>query len=517
MAAAAPKENTVPLSPASSAESTRHGARQFNRVLASSIIQWFSMMLAIPAESELWMRVYGSDFAGQARLLGTLSSVGAVIGFVVNPILGAMAESRGRKFTMMVSQLAAVFKSALLTASPSAPAMIVSNLLMPLTIGSWEMGSHCTVADLFRTAPVQLAAAKGKLQMVPSVCAVVCPIVGAWLAARDLRWAFAAQTGLWGLNALLTIRLPETVPPEERKPFAWTAANPFSVLQLFVRGNRLRLLAVSQILNELTEMRSLYQVYDLSRTQVLGMDMAQRSRFTSFASLFSIPGYLLAEPLLRTCGELGASVLGLLTFAAQNCVWGASSLAWQFYAAQPLGLLRGVASVALNTRLTLDGAAAGLTQGELQGALNNLQTLCQAAAPMIWGRLYASGVARVRKDKTLLGSPRPLHCLPQLQHLPSVRPLPAFLWLTTTVRCSALLCCVVSCRVVSCVAATAAAALTHVDAISARAVLFHDCGDGSGAVGTSSASGCGSQTYRYRILTQRRTAQHRVAMMSTVE
>jgi DHA1 family tetracycline resistance protein-like MFS transporter len=450
MAAAAPKENTVPLSPVSSAESTRHGARQFNRVLASSIIQWFSMMLAIPAESELWMRVYGSDFAGQARLLGTLSSVGAVIGFVVNPILGAMAESRGRKFTMMVSQLAAVFKSALLTASPSAPAMIVSNLLMPLTIGSWEMGSHCTVADLFRTAPVQLAAAKGKLQMVPSVCAVVCPIVGAWLAARDLRWAFAAQTGLWGLNALLTIRLPETVPPEERKPFAWTAANPFSVLQLFVRGNRLRLLAVSQILNELTEMRSLYQVYDLSRTQVLGMDMAQRSRFTSFASLFSIPGYLLAEPLLRTCGELGASVLGLLTFAAQNCVWGASSLAWQFYAAQPLGLLRGVASVALNTRLTLDGAAAGLTQGELQGALNNLQTLCQAAAPMIWGRLYASGVARVRKDKTLLASPRPLRCSPQLQHLPSVRPLACFPLADhyCPLLCSALLCRVVSCRVV---------------------------------------------------------------------
>ena len=371
-------------------------SRQFNRVLLSSIIQWFSMMLAIPAESELWMRAYGSDFAGQARMLGTLSSAGAVIGFVVNPILGALAESYGRKFTMMVSQLVAVVKSAILVASPSPAAMIFSNLMMPLTIGSWEMGSHCTTADLFRAAPVQLAAAKGKLQMVPSVCAVLCPIVGAWLAARDLRWAFGSQAGLWLLNSILTLQIADTVPKEERKPFAWTAANPLSVVQLFVRGHRLRVLAVSQILNELTEMRSLYQVYDLSRTQVLGMNMAQRSRFTSFASFFSIPGYLLAEPLLRSCGELGASVLGLLTFAAQNCVWGASSLAWQFYAAQPLGLLRGVASVALNTRLTLDGAAAGLTQGELQGALNNLQTICQAAAPMLWGRLYASGTAKVR-------------------------------------------------------------------------------------------------------------------------
>ena len=380
--------------PAPTKMDTAKLSSQFNRVLLSSIIQWFSMMLAIPAESELWMRAYGSDFAGQARLLGTLSSIGAVIGFVVNPILGAMVESKGRKFTMIVSQLTAVFKSVLLSAFPGPPAMIVSNLLMPLTIGSWEIGSHCTVADLFREAPVQLAAAKGKLQMVPSVCAVVCPILGAWLAARDLRWAFSAQAVLWAANALLTLQLPETVPPEDRKPFTWTAANPFSVVQLFVRGNRLRLLAVSQILNELTEMRSLYQVYDLSRTQVLGFDMAQRSRFTSFASLFSIPGYLLAEPLLRTCGELGASVLGLLTFAAQNCVWGASSLSWQFYAAQPLGLLRGVASVALNTRLTLDGAAAGLSQGELQGALGNLQTICQAAAPMIWGRIYASGMSR---------------------------------------------------------------------------------------------------------------------------
>ena len=377
-----------PAAPAALASS------QFNRVLLSSIIQWFSMMLAIPAESELWMRAFGDDFAAQARLLGTLSSAGAVIGFVCNPILGAMAEARGRKFTMIASQITAVAKSVLLTAFPGPRAMVVSNLLMPITIGRWEMGSHCTVADLFREAPVQLAAAKGKLQMVPSVCAVLCPIVGAWLAARDLRLAYGSQAVLWLANTALTLRIPAPVAAAARKPFAWTAANPFSVVQLFVRGSRLRLLAVSHILNELTEMRSLYQVYDLSRTEVLSFDMAQRSRFTSFASLFSIPGYLLAEPLLNRCGELGATVLGLVTFAVQNSVWGVSSRAWQFYVAQPLGLIRGVASVALNTRLTLDGAAAGLSQGELQGALNNLQTICQAAAPILWGRLYAYGSGR---------------------------------------------------------------------------------------------------------------------------
>ena len=217
----APSGDAEPAAPAAVASS------QFNRVLLSSIIQWFSMMLAIPAESELWMRAFGDDFAAQARLLGTLSSAGAVIGFVCNPILGAMAEARGRKFTMIASQLTAVAKSVLLTAFPGPRAMVVSNLLMPITIGSWEMGSHCTVADLFREAPVQLAAAKGKLQMVPSVCAVLCPIVGAWLAARDLRLAYGSQAVLWLANTALTLRIPETVAAAARRsPWLSTTCPP---------------------------------------------------------------------------------------------------------------------------------------------------------------------------------------------------------------------------------------------------------------------------------------------------
>jgi hypothetical protein len=71
--------------------------RTFRWLLVGSYVQWFAMMLSITSEYGVWMRVYGDDFAAQARLLSALASAGSVIGFCLNPLLAALADGRGRK------------------------------------------------------------------------------------------------------------------------------------------------------------------------------------------------------------------------------------------------------------------------------------------------------------------------------------------------------------------------------------------------------------------------------------
>jgi MFS family permease len=252
----------------------------FRRVLLGSTIQWFSMMLSITAEYELWLRVYGDDFAGQARLLSTLASTGSVIGCVVNPLLAALVDGIGRRAALLLSQTTACAKAAAVCLLPGARTMVASNLLMPLTIGSWELGSRCVVADLYGGDEGKLNAALGQLSTVPVVCAVLCPLAGSALASRSLRLPFAAQTALWVLNTALAKALPETAPPAKGKQrgggsrkgwlSAFTQLQPLSVLELFRRGARLRMLALSHMLNEMTEARNLYQVTDLFRAQLLG-------------------------------------------------------------------------------------------------------------------------------------------------------------------------------------------------------------------------------------------------------
>ena len=274
--------------------------RTFHWLLLSSSVQWFAMMLSITSEYGVWMRVYGDDFGGQARLLSALASAGSVIGFCVNPLLAALADGRGRKAALLLAEVVACAKAAAICLFPAAPAMIVSNLLMPVTIGSWEISSRCMVSDLFGESDRRLNAALGQLTAVPSICAVLCPLAGNFLANRSLRLPFGTQALLWLFNIALVSSLPETAPrsvddaASTSGSGSWRdslrALQPLSILELFRRGPRLRALACSHVLNEMTEMRSLYQVTDLARAQVLGWGMAQRSRFSSYSSLLSVPG-----------------------------------------------------------------------------------------------------------------------------------------------------------------------------------------------------------------------------------
>ena len=74
-------------------QDSRQQQRTFHWLLLSSSVQWFAMMLSITSEYGVWMRVYGDDFGGQARLLSALASAGSVIGFCVNPLLAALADA----------------------------------------------------------------------------------------------------------------------------------------------------------------------------------------------------------------------------------------------------------------------------------------------------------------------------------------------------------------------------------------------------------------------------------------
>lgn len=78
-----------------------------------------------------------------------------------------------------------------------------------------------------------------------------------------------------------------------------------------------------------------------------------------------------------------------------NCLCfldGFASKSWHHYAGRPTGFLRPAAIAALNARITLEGKAQGLLQGELRGAVNNLGTITQILSPMMWGNMYSWGV-----------------------------------------------------------------------------------------------------------------------------
>ena len=73
--------------------------------------------------------------------------------------------------------------------------------------------------------------------------------VGPILASRVImplisrRYTFVMNACLfWLLTGWVAAKLPETLPPEDRTPWRWSSSNPFSLVQLFCNGGRLRTL-----------------------------------------------------------------------------------------------------------------------------------------------------------------------------------------------------------------------------------------------------------------------------------
>lgn len=378
--------------------------RGMTQLLVHSGVHWFALILRMQAENELWIRHYSGDFAAQAKTVGNTRSAASALGFILTPIFAGLTDAYGRKPVLLLASVASVLKNVIVVVSPTARSLVVSTGLSTLTMSSWELASQSMIGDNFNatnkgasgaSAAAGLGGALSRLQMMPSCMAIICPVIGGALAARDLRLPFLIQAVLCAINSVALLTLPETHPKTARKPFTWKGSNPMvSLSKLFTRGAKLRYLALLQLVSDFTDMRAIWMISDIHRASSLGWSVMDRGKYMSFSSCITIPGYFFAGRVIKMLGETRSMVVGLLSSVVENLMCGVATRSWQHYAARPTGFFRPAAVAALNARITLEGTAQGLAQGELRGAVNNLMTIVQITSPVAWGYMYAAGAER---------------------------------------------------------------------------------------------------------------------------
>ena len=114
---------------------------------------------------------------------------------------------------------------------------------------------------------------QSRLQMGSTVSTMVMPMISSSLASRSLRLPLYISAALCVLNmALIRLFVSETLPPEDRTPWRWSSSNPFSLVQLFCNGGRLRTLCTIAMVDRfaflLGQIRVLF--YPLGRRTILG-------------------------------------------------------------------------------------------------------------------------------------------------------------------------------------------------------------------------------------------------------
>ncbi|MGO2310842.1 MFS transporter [Brachybacterium tyrofermentans] len=203
-----PTSHVPPTSP----RRAKAGARITLTLASLAMLGPFTIDTVFPAFTRI-----GAEFGGDEVALQQLVSAYLAAFAVMSIFHGPLSDALGRKKVMiggLVIYLIGMFGCVL---APSMGTLILLRVLQGMSAGAATIVSRVVIRDMFSGSEAQRLMAQ--VMMIFSVAPAVAPIFGGWLLLLgDWRWVFAG-VGVYALLVLvLTVRLPETLPPEARTP-----------------------------------------------------------------------------------------------------------------------------------------------------------------------------------------------------------------------------------------------------------------------------------------------------------
>jgi DHA1 family tetracycline resistance protein-like MFS transporter len=371
--------------------SGRGGARRaaIGFILFSVCLDVLSLGVTIPVYAPLIQRFEGGDAAAAGWYVGLFTATWCVAQFFGAPVLGALSDQFGRRPVLLISLFGLALDYLLLAFAPSLGWLFVGRVLSGITAASWAT-ANAYIADV--TPEDRRAGAFGMVGAAWGVGFIVGPAVGGALALIDLRAPFLAAAGLTLIGALYGLFvLPESLSPEKRARFRWSAANPVGSL-LFLRSRR-ELLSLSAV-NFLLQLAHnvLPTVFILYTSNRYGWTPLMTG---AVLGLFGI-GNILVQGLLvkrfvARFGEWAAVLTGLVSGVVGFSIYGLAPSGWLFLLGSPVFSLIGLFGPGFQALVTRQVAAS--EQGRLQGATASLTGLAGILGPLIFGYAYAWFVA----------------------------------------------------------------------------------------------------------------------------
>ena len=197
-------------------------------IMITVLIDMLSIGLIVPVLPGLVGRFTGSQ-ADQALWYGVVTLSFSLANFVASPILGALSDAHGRRPVLLVG-FCGLALSFFATATATALWVLIAVRLVSGAVQTNASVCNAYVADI--SAPEQRAKRFGMLGAMFGVGFILGPVMGGLLGGIDLQLPFYAAGALALLNLVYGwFVLPESLPPERRKPFTWRAANPVVALR----------------------------------------------------------------------------------------------------------------------------------------------------------------------------------------------------------------------------------------------------------------------------------------------
>jgi DHA1 family tetracycline resistance protein-like MFS transporter len=305
----------------------------------------------------------------------------SVAQFVFAPIMGSLSDAYGRRPLLLLAVFGLCLDYVLSALAPTLFWLFVGRVIAGIC-GSSYVIANAFIADV--TAPEDRARAFGLMGAAFGAGFVIGPAIGGLLGEFGPRVPFWVAAGIAGLNVLYGwFVLPETLAPQNRRPFRLAASNPFGTLRVFsaYRG----VLPLAAILGLFFFASSVYPAvwafWGMARfgwsEAIVGLTLA------AFGIVAAVTQGTLAGPLVRLLGEGPVVFWGLVFATVAAAGYGvAGSLPVVLVLLvihAPEGLVHPVVSALLSRSVPEDA------QGQLQGGLSSVTNIA-----MLFGTLFFS-------------------------------------------------------------------------------------------------------------------------------
>jgi DHA1 family tetracycline resistance protein-like MFS transporter len=368
-------------------------------IMITVLIDMVSIGLIIPVLAPL-VGTFTSSQSEQAFWYGAVTIVFGIANFFGSPILGRLSDRYGRRPVLLIG-FSGLALSFIVTGLATALWMLLVVRLFSGAMQSNISVANAYVADI--TAPAERAKAFGKLGAMLGMGFILGPVIGGLLGGISLHLPFFFAAGLAIVNWLYGFFvLPESLPPERRRPFVLREANPISALRGLVELKGVGSLVIVIALSALAQFMT-HTSWVLYTTFKFGWGPTQNGWSLFAIGLMSVlvQGVFLSR-LLRRFSPQRLAIMGLVSSSICYVLWGAATEGWMLYAVIFINVLGFAVSAAMQSLIA--NAADPTTQGRTAGAVGSLNSMMAVLAPAIGAPLLAT-VSHLPHGDWRIGAP----------------------------------------------------------------------------------------------------------------
>lgn len=315
---------------------------------------------------------------------GDLLALYAVMQFLFSPFMGNLSDCYGRRPVLLLSLLGFCVDYLILAFAPTYALLVVGRILSGITGASFTTAT-AYIADI--STNENRAKNFGLIGAAFGLGFVIGPALGGLLSVWGLRAPFFAAAGLCLLNFLYGyFVLPESLKPENRRPFNWRKANPIGSLRLFLKypGIQGLVLCFFFIFLGAHAVQSNWSYFTMDQFK-----WSEKEVGISLAIVGVLVGVVQGGLIRYTSPRLGnekSAYTGLFFYAFGMILFAFATKSWMMYAFLVPYCMGGIAGPALQALITNEVPAN--EQGALQGGLNCVMSLTSIVGPLMMTRTF---------------------------------------------------------------------------------------------------------------------------------